>query len=307
MRSLYPYLFLLLTLLISSCIILKAPTQKVPPITQPKSKMILVEGGEFLMGDVMGDYNYPEERVHTVYLSTFEIASQELSFAELDRFCEATGYIKSQDFGWGRDSMPATGLSWYCAITYCNWLSIEKGYMPVYTIDTTHEDPNIHADRFDIPWKVTANWEADGFRLPTEAEWEYAARERGRKVRFGNGKDTANPFEMNFDVRPEGKTPYSMAGGSGLKNLPIHSFQPNALGLYNMSGNVGEWCWDWYEKEVQDGAKDPKGPEKGDTRIMRGGRSGSEPKFCRNAERRGVAPPDYADQHTGFRLARSPK
>lgn len=268
-------------------------------------KMIFVEGGTFEMGDVMGDNEASDETVHNVTLSSFEIGAYEVSFTEFDRFCDDTGYHRSQDFGWGRDSMPVVPITWYDAICYCNWLSDQLGYQPVYTIDTTHANPDIQAIRFEIPWKVSANWESNGFRLPTEAEWEFASRERGKKIRFGNGQNIAASSQMNFDARLEGKTVYSESGETRFKNVPVNSFEPNDLGIYNMTGNVEEWCWDWYTSNINYEAQNPNGPQKGRSKVSRGGRSDMEPKFCRTAQRTGIAPPDYCDQHMGFRLARN--
>ncbi len=98
-------------------------------------------------------------------------------------------------------------VSWYDAVEYCNFLSLMHGLEPVYDIDKTRKDPNNEEEYDYIKWIVTPNWSANGYRLPTEAEWEYAAREGGKKVRFGNGQNILRATEANFDTTS--KEPYS--------------------------------------------------------------------------------------------------
>ena len=150
---------------------------------------------------------------------------------------------------------------------------------------------------------MTANAQANGYRLPTEAEWEYAAREGGKKVRFGNGKNVANPDEINFEASGRYKRPYSIAGIYRQKTVEIKSFSPNALGLYNMSGNVWEWCWDWWdEKYYKTSPSDnPKGAKQGKYRLLRGGSSGGNPEGVRAAVRTG-GNPNYHAYKVGLRV-----
>ncbi len=143
------------------------------------------------------------------------------------------------------------------------------------------------------------------YRLPTEAEWEYAAREGGKKVRFGNGKDIADPAEMNFDASEKDKQEYSVAGTYRGKTSPVDLFKPNALGLYDMSGNVWEWCADFYadvyyqQCQQQGTVLNPKGPETGTDRVIRGGGWVYDARYCRTAYRNGGTP---AYRHYGSRL-----
>jgi formylglycine-generating enzyme required for sulfatase activity len=251
--------------------------------------MVLIPGGTFQMGDVMGDKEYEDERVHTVTLSAFQIGAYEVTFAEYDAFCDATGREKPDDRGWGRGRRPVISVSWKDAIAYCNWLSTQHGYQPVYSINGGNS---------------TARREANGYRLPTEAEWEYAAREGGKRVRFGNGKDIADPKEINFDGSEEYQTSYSVIGEYRAKTVNVGSFAPNALGLYDMSGNVWEWCQDWYGDYPSSAQTNPVGPYTGSYRVYRGGSWGDIPRHCRVAYRNSLSPGDRYG-YLGFRLART--
>jgi formylglycine-generating enzyme required for sulfatase activity len=139
------------------------------------------------------------------------------------------------------------------------------------------------------------------YRLPTEAEWEYAAREGGKKVRFGNGKDIANPSEINFDGSKDYKKPYSVVGVYREKTTNVGSFSPNSLGLYDMSGNVWEWCSDWYSSYSSSAVSNPTGAATGSSRVGRGGGWDSYPLHCRVAYRNYGSPPIHGSS-LGFRV-----
>ncbi len=271
-----------------------AAAQVIAPTTDvPKPSMVSIPGGSFTMGDVMGDKARDNELpVHTIQLAAFELGRYEVTFAEYDRFCEATKRDKPEDRGWGRGNRPAIYVSWEDATAYCNWLSTQHGYTPVYTTGKGSD--------------ISANWQANGYRLPTEAEWEYAARGGGKKVRFGNGKDIADPKEINFDGSKENRTKYSIAGEYRQKTVPVGSLNsPNALGLHDMSGNVFEWCWDWYGNYSKNTQTNPRGSASGSDRVFRGGSWYSFPRGVRAADRNSVAPV-YRSDYLGFRLARTP-
>ena len=141
------------------------------------------------------------------------------------------------------------------------------------------------------------------YRLPTEAEWEYAAREGGRRVRFGNGKDIANPSEINFNSSKDYKKDYSVVGVYREKTTPVGSFNANALGLYDMSGNVWEWCSDyWYSSYNSSAVSNPTGAATGSIRVLRGGCWDNYPRDCRAAGR-SYSSPARRGSYLGFRVA----
>ena len=261
------------------------------PRTTPPAGMVLIPGGTFEMGDVMNDNESTNEKpVHTVTLSDFYLATHELSFAEYDAFCTATGREKPAYGDWGPPSRPVTDVSWQDAVAYCNWRSRQEGLQEVYTLNGEN---------------VSANWNAKGYRLPTEAEWEYAAREGGQKVRFGDGQNTADPARINFRALAAYKKPYSVVGTHRRQTVAVGSLNaPNALGLHDMSGNVGEWCWDWYGSYTATAQNNPRGLDSGSDRVFRGGSWFDYPAYVRAASRYGNSPGlSYLD--LGFRLASS--
>ncbi len=213
-------------------------------------EMILIEGGEFTMGN---DYSseLDESPEHKVTLSDFYIGKYEVTFDEFDQFCAATGFTKPDDGGYGRGKIPVANISWNSAIMFCNWLSARDGLNKFYNIkrDSTSS------------FTVTLNESANGYRLPTEAEWEYVAR-GGKK-----GKTFSFSGSNNVD---------EVAWWKGNSNLQPHEVglkQPNEVGVYDMSGNTWEWCWDIYDKGYykKSPASNPKGAEKGIERVYRGG------------------------------------
>jgi formylglycine-generating enzyme required for sulfatase activity len=278
---------------------------------------VLVRGGSFEMGDLWGDgpFAMRELPVHKVRLGDFLLSRFEVTVTQFGRFVTATGYksVAEADAGlhpsqaviregktfypdWRRHwfeqgpDHPVVTIAWEDAIAYCNWLSRQYGLPPAYD-ERTGEflAPGGQATR-EIR-------RARGFRLPTEAEWEFAARERGRKVRFANGRDVARAAEMNFDAAGTGEAvpslrlrsdnlhPYNEPGLSRGRTSPVGSLRPNALGLYDMSGNAWEWCSDTggsdytAENQVNPIARGGRG------HILRGGTYDTDAKACRASAR----------------------
>lgn len=258
--------------------------------------MILIEGGTFTMGDTFGD-NHSDEDAHEVTLTyDYYLGAYEVTFNEYDAYCKAVGADKPDDSGWGREDRPVIYVSWYDAVDYCNWLSEQDGLAPAYNNDY---------ELIDAEGKLTYDMmQVEGYRLPTEAEWEYAAREGGKKVRFGNGKNIADPEEINFC--PSSSYSYMVRGVYQAKTVAVGSYEPNALGLYDMSGNVWEWCGDWYNSDYyKDGQENPYcSDDGGEGRVLRGGGWYNYANLVRASIRDGSDPLSIFSRR-GFRLART--
>lgn len=243
--------------------------------------MVLVKGGSFQMGSNEGESD--EKPVHPVTLSDYYIGRFEVTFEEYDAFCTATNRDLPYDQGWGRSNRPVMNVSWLDAIEYCNWLSEQHNYQPVYNIMTGIN--------------VQVNWKANGYRLPTEAEWEFAARSRGKDKKWAGISS-----ESHLTIYANGKGEHD----GYTYTAPVGSLRANDLDLFDMSGNVWEWCWDWAEAYPHFSQNNPKGPDRGHTRIRRGGSWSFKPNrlLCTN---RSFKEPGYKGRDVGFRLSRSTK
>ncbi|MBL7793564.1 MAG: SUMF1/EgtB/PvdO family nonheme iron enzyme [Saprospiraceae bacterium] len=285
----------------------QSSTTAANPNFAAQDDFVKIEGGTFQMGDIMGDKELENETLHQVTVTTFYLSPYEVTFEEYDHYCEATRKKKPSDSNWGRGKRPVVNVSWYDAVEYCNWRSSQRGLKPVYIIKKRQKDSN-NINRDDgLKWTVKVDWSANGYRLPTEAEWEYAARalngKGGGKVRFGNGKDVADPKEINFNGGGNAKKPYSTVGNDRGRTTTVGNFRANSLGLYDMSGNVWEWCWDWYEEYPGIEQTNPKGADSGAWRVFRGGSWIHSPRDVKAAYR-GFVDPSGRYIYGGFRLAR---
>jgi len=196
-------------------------------------------------------------------------------------------------------NFPVERVSWFDAIVFCNELSERRGLTPVYTIDREEIDPN-NRNATGIRWTVIWDRSANGYRLPTEAEWEFACR-AGTTTAFNTGSNiTAS--QANYDgTRPFNNNP---SGEHRQTSTQVGSFPPNAFGLYDMHGNVGEWCWDWNGAYPRGAETDPAGASFGVYRVFRGGHWNSPARFLRSAFRSGNNP-SASESFLGFRLARN--
>ena len=193
---------------------------------------------------------------------------------------------------------PVTCVSWKDAVSYCNWLSVKEDLPVAYNVET--------GELLDVHGSPTTDiTKVKGYRLPTEAEWEYAARESGKKVRFGNGQNTARSSEMNFNAAGGGLV-YAEKGEYRGRTTPVGTFKPNNLGLYDMSGNVWEWCSDFVGKYEHGPQTDPYQTEgmMGPRRAARGGPWVGDASWARVATRIGWTSEDRCN-NIGFRVARS--
>ncbi|RLL82620.1 hypothetical protein Y696_00560 [Mesotoga sp. H07pep.5.4] len=246
--------------------------------------MILVEKGSFTMGDTWGDGGSMEKPIHKVtFTYDFYINKYETTFDEYDAFCEATGKSSPDDENWGRGNRPVINVSWNEAIAYCNWLSEKENLPKAYDSNGSLLDKNgsITTD----PSKVL------GYRLPTEAEWEYAARggevSEGYRYSGSNYLDEVAWYDRNF----------------GLMTQEVGKKAPNELGIYDMSGNVYEWCSDCYGGYSSSAQTNPYN-NSGSGRVLRGGSCFNGANDAQVACRH-VYYPTIAGGGMGFRIART--
>lgn len=244
-----------------------------PPLILPQTQnplpdqMVLVKGGSFEREE--------KRKKHVVMLNDFYISKYQLTFKEYAAFCTATQRALPNDRGWGRDQRPVINVSWYDAVAYCNWRSKQEKRTKVYTIDGQN---------------VSADWQANGYRLPSEAEWEFAARGRNKSKGFEYAASNTIDKVAWYGTNSDGKT------------QPVGQKKANELGLYDLSGNVWEWCWDWFDAyPVTTSQNNPRGPAQGHYRVLRGGSWGSNPRHCRVSFRH-VGDPEVALDGRGFRL-----
>jgi formylglycine-generating enzyme required for sulfatase activity len=248
-----------------------APAAPVPaPTTPVPANMIWVEGGSAMMGSTDGEND--ERPVHQITVSGFYMGKYEVTQKE---WVVLMGSNPSQFKG---DNLPVESVSWYEVVNYCNARSQYEGLTPAYTVSGT---------------TVTWNRSANGYRLPTEAEWEYATR------RWRLGDSVIYEYAGSNTVGDVGW--YS--GNSGSRTHEVGTKMANALGLYDLSGNVWEWCWDWYGSYASGAQTDPMGASSGSARVRRGGCWANVGQYLRSAFRYFVSPSDRY-YNLGFRLLR---
>lgn len=251
---------------------------------------VSISGGTFMMGSPDSEnWRGNDETQHEVTVSDFAMCVHEVTQAEYESI---VGSNPSSCVG---EDLPVDSVSWLDAVTYCNLRSEAEGLTPVYQI----EDGTVTWDRA-----------ADGYRLPTEAEWEYACR-AGTNTPFNTetsiSADEANyyghyPYEIEENYFSQGNL-QTQPGIYRQTTVAVESFSPNGWGLYDMHGNVGEWVWDWYGDYPTDPATDPAGPESGTLRVNRGGGWNDFAKNMRSAYR-ATAPQDQGRFNVGIRLVR---
>ena len=256
--------------------------------SQPPEGMALIPAGTFQMGSATGDVN--EAPVHTVKLDAFYIDQYEVTNAEYQAFVTATGhpvprgigytavyellkndYEPWDDPGFNQPTQPVTTVTWFDATAYCGWASK---------------------------------------RLPTEAEWEKAARGGLEGTRYPWGNAEPDNTTANFaDSQTEFEWRSPNVNDGYLFTAPVGTFQPNGYGLFDMAGNVWEWCADWYSptyysntQDVERPRRNPKGPDTGERRVLRGGTWYRAVHTLRNAERVSDFP-DSSLNVVGFRCA----
>jgi formylglycine-generating enzyme required for sulfatase activity len=232
-----------------------------------------IEAGRFQMGSADSPYGREKPVREVIIQTAFEMSETEVTQAQYQAVMGRNPSVYSSD----REAadFPVENVSWLDAVGYCNKLSQREGRTPCYQV----QDHN-------VTWQKACN----GYRLPTEAEWEYAAR-AGKSTEYAGSNDVKEVAWMsdNAEGRPH----------------RVGSKKANAWGLRDMSGNVWEWVWDWYANSYEGAATtDPRGPSVGDDRVLRGGSFIGEAVFARVAYRAGIGP-TFRGSIAGFRLARS--
>jgi formylglycine-generating enzyme required for sulfatase activity len=220
--------------------------------------MVQVPAGEFTIGSPPGQGDDDEHPAHRVFISAFWLGKSEVTFAQFDVFCADSGRPLPADEGWGRGSRPVIHVTWEDADAYCRWLSKKSGRR---------------------------------FRLPSEAEWEKAARER-----YPWGRKSPDRTLVNMKGRDDG---YEFTA-------PVGAFPPGAssYGILDMAGNVWEWTSDWYDAGYYRASpgRDPRGPVGGESRSVRGGSWANGPELIRSANRSSERPGSRLNV-LGFRVA----
>lgn len=267
-------------LLERSCEVKMTQARRVSAQESPelRPKMIPLMPGTFQMGSPATDANrFPNEQQHTAQLTTaFALSETEVTQMQYEQLM---GMNPSQYKG--DPKCPVDSVSWFDAVAYCNRLSVREGLLPCYQID-------------GLNVTLEQNLKCRGYRLPTEAEWEYAARANSAQYQLYAGSDTVGDVAW-----------YSTNAVMPNSPRPVRTKVPNSWGLYDLSGNVWEWVWDWYgEYPMIPLSINPIGPQSGSMRVVRGGSWGSVAQGARVAFRAGFATASR-DGGVGFRLARS--
>jgi len=237
-----------------------------------RPEMLLIPAGSFTMGDERGIFEANERPSRTVSLDAFYMSKTEITQAQ---YQDIIGANPSSSMA---SAQPVEKVTWYDALRFCNALSKSEGLEPVYS---------------DIDGNLSADFSANGYRLPTEAEWEYACR-AGTTTRYYTGESVGDLgrcawFSGNADGHPRN------AG----------QLEANTFGLQDMHGNVFEWCWDWYGANYYGQAENtnPRGPEGGEEKVCRGGSWFVYEYGCR-ASFRSMLEPDLSGIDIGFRVVR---
>ncbi len=261
-------------------------------------QMIAVSGGSYIMGNRQSDYYSNEVPTHNVNLNPFYIGKYELTQGE---YAAVMGSNPASVYGVG-ENYPVYNVSWYEALKFCNLRSKAEGLEPVYMINDSYDPaewgsvPELNNDLWN---SVTCNWAAGGYRLPTEAEWEYAAR----------GASNEPDLIYSGSNMINGVAWYSLNdtnGGYPTGTKPVGVKVMNGIGTHDMSGNVTEWCWDRFSDvyySISPG-NNPHGPASGDKRTTRNSAWNGWSGGCRVTYRYGSFP-DFKSFSTGFRVCRS--
>ncbi|WP_142055728.1 formylglycine-generating enzyme family protein [Pseudonocardia kunmingensis] len=291
-----------------------SPPPPAPGARRQPPTAVALPGGAFLMGTEDGE-GYPDDGegpVRPVTLRPFAIDTVAVSNARFAEFVEATGYVtETERIGWSfvfvgflpgplrRISPRPDRTPWWAAVSGATWAAPEG---PGSDLTGREDHPVVQVSYADA--RAFAAWA--GGRLPSEAEWEYAARGGLEQARFPwgdelepDGRHRCNVWQGSFPVRNTAADGYKGAA-------PVDAYEPNGFGLYNVAGNVWEWCADWFSTthHLSAGRTDPQGPERGDSRVMRGGSYLCHASYCNRyrVAARTASTPDSAGGNLGFRV-----
>ncbi len=261
-------------------------------------RLLHIPGGSFWLGSHAQeeDAHESEQPAHEIKISDFYLGEYQVTQEYWQALMgDNPAYFKGE-------RRPVENVSWYDAAVFCNRLSLQSGFRPCYYLvePGTGQYSKIFGQsakgNWDLPNKgdVVLDPSANGYRLPSEAEWEYAARggayTHASRMTYAGSENLAQCGWYGENSQNETKE--------------VGLLLPNALGLYDLSGNVWEWCGDWYSDYPKERKKDPQGADGGRARIVRGGSCFNRSQRCRVALRRSYEP-EYRDNYLGFRLARS--
>jgi formylglycine-generating enzyme len=279
--------------------------------------MVFVPGGAFIMGDALDGLINASPAV-SVTVSAFGMDTNLVGYGQwlaVYNWAAGMGYGFDNAGAGPAAAAPVQSVNWYDAVKWCNARSQQAGYTPAYYTDAGLTQVYMNGDVDAVYVSATAN----GYRLPTEAQWEKAARGGLARQRFPWGnlitESQANYFGNTgifYDSGPDGYNAVGLMDGTVPYTSPTGSFAPNGFGLSDMAGNVFEWCWDWYgtglngRNDYPANSTDPAGPASGSARVMRGGSWNYSAGYARCAARSYNSPGGSFNGNIGFRCVRKP-